>query len=72
MRTVSEDTDPFVTAPCEGCPELVQKDGDVIGEIEDEYGVILCRSCQDDCDNGNTPHDEEAAKEAAWEWVNNR
>ena len=79
MRDMSEDTDPYVTAPCEGiapggwqCMNLIQEDGDLLEEIEEEYGLLLCGDCQDDADNGNTPHDEEARKEAAWEFQMDR
>ena len=79
MRDVSDDTDPFVTAPCEGiapggwqCMNLIQEDGHLLEEIEEHYGFLLCGDCQDDADNGNTPVDEEARKEAAWEFQMDR
>lgn len=76
---MSPQATPYVETWCEGiapggwqCMNLIQEDGDLLEEIEEEYGLLLCGDCQADCDNGNRPHDEEAAKEAAWEWVNNR
>lgn len=72
-------TESYVETWCEGttpggwrCASLIHESGDLLEEIEEEYGLLLCGDCQADADNGNTPVDEEARKEAAWEWFMDR
>lgn len=79
MRDVSDDTRPFTEAWCEGttpggwrCASLIHESGDLLEEIEEEYGLLLCGDCQADYDIKVFAPDPESVAEAAWEWANNR